>query len=135
MNLILFTLAFAIAVVLVWKLWKPFVMPPKRDLAPNEARILFIYTNWCGHSKKAMPEWEALESQLDKIADFGATRVTPVSIDAEADRATATLYEVEGYPTVLLETHEGIFPYTKRVTASGVREFLRSKLGEERTSL
>lgn len=134
MNTFLIALALVIAGVLVWKLWKPFVMPPKRDLAPDQARLLFVYTNWCGHSKKAMPEWEKLESQLSSLT-FGTTRVTPVAVDAEADQATATLYEVVAYPTVLLETREGIYPYPKRVTASGLREFLASKLGEERSSL
>lgn len=134
MNTLLLALAFVIVGILVWKLWKPYASPPKRELPADQARLLFVYTNWCGYSKKAMPEWEKVESQLPSLT-FGTTRVTPVSVDAEADQATATLYEVEAYPTVLLETREGIYPYPKRITASGLREFLASKLGEERSSL
>lgn len=135
MSIILLALAFVAAALLVWKLWKPVVKPPKKEVPPNEARLLFFYTNWCGHSKKAMPEWSALEDKLTKSGHFGKTHVTAVQVDAEADQATATTYEVAAYPTVLLETSDGIYPYDKRVTTSGLWEFLRDKLGQERASL
>jgi thiol-disulfide isomerase/thioredoxin len=134
MNTLLIVLIFAIAGVLVWKLWKPMFVP-KRKIDPEEARLLFFYTNWCGHSKKAMPEWEGLEALLKTTNTFGGIKVIPVAIDAEADQATATLYEIEGYPTVLLETHTGIHRYSQRVTTAGLKEFLRSKLGQEGSSL
>jgi thiol-disulfide isomerase/thioredoxin len=135
MSVWIFVLAFVAAGLLVWKLWKPVVRPPKKEVAPNEARVIFFYTNWCGHSKKAMPEWEKLEAHLKTSNVFGTTKVTPVRVDAEEDVPTATLYDIEAYPTVLLETSEGIIPYGKRVTSSGVLTFLSNKLGQERSSL
>ena len=135
MSIWIYVLAFIAAGLLVWKLWKPAVRPAKKEVPPNEARILFFYTNWCGHSKKAMPEWEAFESELASSNVYGKTKVVPVRVDAEEDVPTATLYDVQAYPTVLLETSEGIIPYEKRVTASGLQAFLRNKLGQERSSL
>ena len=135
MNRILIVLAFVVAGLLVWKLWKPIVKPAKKEVPPNQATLYFFYTNWCGHSKKAMPEWEKLEAKLKTTTMFDKTHVTPVRVDAEADQATATTYEVDAYPTVLLETRDGIFPYEKRVTSAGLFEFLRSKLGQEQTGL
>lgn len=135
MSIWLFVLAFVAAGLLVWKLWKPIVRPPKKEVAPNEARLYFFYTNWCGHSKKAMPEWEKLEEKLAKSSMFGDTKVTAVRVDAEEDVPTATLYDVRAYPTVLLETSEGIVPYEKRVTESGLWSFLRNKLGQEGSGL
>lgn len=135
MNKILIVLAFVIAGLLIWKLWKPIVKPAKKEVPPNQATLYFFYTNWCGHSKKAMPEWEKLEAKLKSTNMFDKTHVTPVRVDAEADQATATTYEVDAYPTVLLETRDGIFPYDKRVTSEGLFQFLRSKLGQEQASL
>lgn len=135
MNILIIALAFVAAGLLVWKLWKPLVKPPKKAVPPNEARIYFFYTNWCGFSKKAMPEWEGVEAALASKGYYGKTHVTPVSVDAEADKETADLYEIEAYPTVVLETRDGIIPYTKRVTTKGVLEFLRNNLGEEGSSL
>jgi thioredoxin-like negative regulator of GroEL len=134
MSLLLLTLILVAAGLLVWKLWKPLVRPPKKEVAPNEAHIYFFYTNWCGHSKKAMPEWEKFEKAI-KGKTFGKTKVVPVRVDAEEDVPTATLYDVQAYPTVLLETGEGIAPYERRVTESGLVQFLRNKLGEERSGL
>ena len=135
MRTLLLALAFVAAGLLLWKLWKPIVKPAKKVVPPNEARLYFFYTNWCGHCKKAMPEWEKLEAKLTKTGYFGKTHVTPTRVDAEADQATATTYEVAAYPTVLLETRDGIYPYDKRVTSSGLFEFLRSKLGQEGSGL
>lgn len=134
-NSLLVVLAFVVAGILVWKLWKPFVKPAKKVVPPNEATLYFFYTNWCGHSKKAMPEWEKLEAKLKSTDMFDKTHVTPVRVDAEADQDTATMYDVDAYPTVLLETSDGIYHYEKRVTSEGVFQFLRSKLGQEQASL
>jgi thiol-disulfide isomerase/thioredoxin len=134
MNLtpLILALAFVAAGLLVWKLWKPLVAPPKKEVPPNEARLYFFYTNWCGHSKKAMPEWTKLEKSSGY---FGKTHVSFVGVDAEADQETATLYEVNAYPTVLLETPDGIVPYTKQVTAKGLKDFLMGQFGKEQTGL
>ena len=61
MNQWILALALAIVAFLVYKLWKPMLKAPKAKLQPNEARIYFFYTDWCGFSQKAMPEWEKLE--------------------------------------------------------------------------
>lgn len=135
MNILIIALAFVAAGLLVWKLWKPAIKPPKKVVPPNEATLYFFYTDWCGFSQKAMPEWEGLEAALQSKGYYGTTRVTPVSVDADKDVETSTTYDVEAYPTVLLETRDGIIPYTKRVTTKGLLDFLRSSLGEERASL
>ena len=134
MNLtpLILVLAFVAAGLLVWKLWKPTVSPPKKEVPPNEARLYFFYTNWCGWSKKAMPEWEKLEKSSGY---FGKTHVSFVRVDAEADQATATLYGIDAYPTVLLETRDGIIPYNKQVTTKGLKDFLTAQLGKEQTGL
>jgi thiol-disulfide isomerase/thioredoxin len=128
-------LAFVALVILVWKLWKPVVRPPKQDVPPNEARILFFYTDWCGFSQKAMPEWEKLEKALAGDGYFGKTHVTAVKVDAEKDQKTASLYGINAYPTVVLETSTESIDFEKRVTAENLLTFLRRNLGQERESL
>jgi hypothetical protein len=135
MNTAVLVLAFTILVVLMYRLWKPAPEAPKRDVRENEATLYFFYTNWCGWSKKAMPEWQKLEATLSKTPYFGTTKVTAERIDADDDVKRATLYEVQGYPTVLLETRQGLYRFTKRPTEAGLVSFLRDTLGEPRTSL
>jgi thiol-disulfide isomerase/thioredoxin len=111
------------------------VAPPKREVKPNEARLYFFFTNWCGFSKKAMPEWEKLETKLRETNTFGKTHVTPVRVDCEQDTATCDLYGVQGYPTIKLETREGISEFKQAVKYDKLLQFLRQTLGKEISGL
>lgn len=135
MSRLVLLLAFVAIALLVWKIWKPVMKPPKREVPVNEARLYFFYTDWCGFSQKAQPEWAKVEAALSKGGYFGTTHVTPVKVDAETDQKTASLYEVHAYPTVLLETKSGIVDFDRRVTAENVLTFLRTRLGQERERL
>ena len=127
MNTLLVVLAFVVLGILVYKFWKPILQPPKREVKPNEANVYFFYTNWCGFSQKAMPEWEKLKDDLY----FGKTHVKPVQVDCEKDQKMCSLYEIEGYPTVILETKDGLYTLDKRVTHANIMTFLRETLGQE----
>ena len=135
MNALLLVLALAILVVLVYRVWEPFVNTPKQEVPVGQANLYFFYTDWCGFSQKAMPEWEKLEEALQKTPIFGSTKVTAVRVDAENDRKTATLYDVQGYPAIKLETSSILRDYEGRRTASALLQFLRETLGKERASL
>jgi thiol-disulfide isomerase/thioredoxin len=135
MNTLLVVLTLVLLGLLVYRFWKPFVQPPKREVKPNEANLYFFYTNWCGFSQKAMPEWTKLEEKLKASSYFGKTHVNAVAVDCEADRAMCTLYDIQGYPTVILETKTGLKDFTQRVTYSNLLAFLRDSLGEERENL
>jgi len=131
MNTLITILAFAVLAVLVYKLWKPMLPKPKKQVMKQEANLYFFYTNWCGHSQKAMPEWEQLENVIYDANTFGDVKVKPIRVDCEEDRETAELYEVDAYPTIKLETSQGIYEYNKRPTKDGLLRFLRQSLGPE----
>jgi thiol-disulfide isomerase/thioredoxin len=135
MNTILVVLSFVVLGILVYKFWKPTIQPPKRVVKPNEANLYFFYTNWCGFSQKAMPEWTKLEEKLSTESYFGTTHVKTTAVDCETDRAMCTLYGVTGYPTVMLETKSGLVDFTQRPTTSALLTFLRQSLGQERKDL
>jgi thiol-disulfide isomerase/thioredoxin len=135
MTPLVLMLSLAIVVLLAYRFWEPFTVSPKRDVPVGTATLYFFYTNWCGHSKKAMPEWEALEAKLKESPVFGTTKVKAVRVDAETDRALATLYEVEGYPTIKLETSSLLTDYSGKRTAGDILAFLRDTLGQERKRL
>lgn len=135
MNNLILVLALAVLVLLAYRLWEPFVNMPKREIPVGKARIYFFYTDWCGFSQKAMPEWEKLEKALKETPIFGNTEVKAVRVDAEEDRATSMLYEVHGFPTIKLETSSILRDYEGKRTADALLQFLRETLGKERKSL
>jgi thiol-disulfide isomerase/thioredoxin len=114
---------------LVYRFW--WTSEPKQVVAPNTAKLYFFYTTWCGHSKKAMPEWDKVKAALGSKSTFGTTVVEAVAVDAEKDPKLASLYEVNGYPTIKLETSSRVIDFDRHVTADNVLDFLRKTLGEE----
>jgi hypothetical protein len=77
---------------------------------------------------KAMPEWEKLESGPKQ---FGDTEISFIRVNAEKDRTTADLYEIDAYPTIKLETSTSLYTYTGRPTTEGLTEYLRQTFGKE----
>jgi thiol-disulfide isomerase/thioredoxin len=123
MKLLITVLALTIVGVLVWKLWTPAVDPPKKQVPAGKSNLYFFYTEWCGFSQKAMPDWKALEQALQ------GSSVTPTRVNCETERATCSLYGIEGYPTVVFESSAGTQTYSGRITKSNVLQFLRGKEG------
>ena len=128
MRTLITVLALAILAYLVWRLWKPVVNQPKREVPKDKANLYFFHTDWCGHCQKAMPEWEKLEAGP---STFGNTTVSFVRVNAEKDRTTADLYQVDAYPTVKLETSTSLYDYNRAPTAAALTQFLRETFGAE----
>jgi len=135
MNNLILLLAMAIIVLLVYRLWEPFVNTPKQEVPVGKANLYFFYTDWCGFSQKAMPEWEKLEDVLKQTPYFGSTKVEAVRVNAEEDKAKSLLYEVHGYPTIKLETSSILRDYEGKRTVSDLLNFLRETLGKESSRL
>jgi hypothetical protein len=135
MNTLILFLALAILVILVYRFWEPFVDTPKQQIPVGSANLYFFYTDWCGFSQKAMPEWEKLEQRLKETPMFGNTKVKPIRVDADKDKKTALLYEVDAYPMIKLETSSILREFDGPRTADGLVKFLRETLGKEGKSL
>jgi thiol-disulfide isomerase/thioredoxin len=129
MMLLVLLLSLAILVLVAYRFWEPFVVTPKREVPVGSANLYFFYTDWCGFSKKAMPEWEALEAKLQESPIFGTTRVKAVRVNGDSDRALTSLYQVEGFPTIKLETSSSLTDYSGKRTAGDILAFLRETLG------
>lgn len=115
--------------VIAYVYWKPWMRPAVKEMLEGNATLYFFYTDWCGHSKKAKPEWEALMAELP--ATYGSTKVVGKAVNCEEDVTTCTAYGVEGYPTIKLETSGGISDFKQRVTKSSLDGFLTGELGEK----
>ena len=113
--------------VLAYVYWKPTLRPALRETLEGNATLYFFYTDWCGHSQKAKPEWEGLQLP----ATYGTTKVVGKTVNCEDDVATCTAYGIEGYPTIKLESSDGITDFTQRVTTDNLDKFLVSQFGEK----
>lgn len=123
------TAVILLILVVAYIYWKPWLRPPVKEMMAGNATLYFFYTDWCGHSKKAKPEWDALLATLP--ATYGSTKVVGKAVDCEQDVMTCTAYGIEGYPSVKLETSGGIADFTQRVTTASLNAFLTTNLGEK----
>jgi thiol-disulfide isomerase/thioredoxin len=135
MNTLILALMFAILAVLVYQFWKPYRKDAKQKVPKDTAYLHFFYTEWCGHSQNAQPEWKKIEKTLHETPYFGTTKVVAKKINCEEDKETCDLYEIDGYPTIKLEAMDGIREFGKKVTHENLLSFLRNELGKESKSL
>lgn len=87
--------------------------------------IVICKADWCGHCKKAVPEFNKLLS-ASPITLKDGTKATVKILDADKDKSEISKYNVKGYPTVLVVDGGQTTEYPGERTASGIIEFLNS---------
>lgn len=135
MTTLILVLTLAILAILIAQFWEPFTDTPRQEVPVGSANLYFFYTDWCGFSQKAMPEWEAVEEALRASPVFGTTRVKAVRVNGDTDRKTTALYGVSGFPTIKLETSSLLTDFSGKRTSRDILQFVRETLGKERQSL
>jgi thioredoxin-like negative regulator of GroEL len=120
-------LALILAALIAYRyVWKPWILPPVKETLEGQATLYMFYTDWCGFSKKAQPEWAQMSD-----GTYGTTKVKFVKVDCEKSQSMCSDYGIEGYPTVKLETSEGIQDFGKQVTSANLEAFLKETLGQK----
>lgn len=87
--------------------------------------VVICKADWCGHCKKAAPEFQKLLS-ASPITLKDGTKATVKILDADKDKSEISQYKVKGYPTVLIVDGGQTTEYPGERTASGIMDFLNS---------
>lgn len=87
--------------------------------------VIICKADWCGHCKKAAPEFQKLVA-ASPITLKDGSKVTVKILDADKDKAEMDKYKVKGFPTVLIADGANITEYPGERTASAITEFLNS---------
>jgi len=87
--------------------------------------VVICKAEWCGHCKKAAPEFNKLLSASPITLNDGS-KATVKILDADKDKSEIGQYKVKGYPTVLVVDGGQTTEYPGPRTASGIIEFLNS---------
>ncbi len=89
----------------------------------------FFNVDWCGHCKRAKPEWDKFASLLDKSnqAEFNGKKVELRSVNCEGseeEQALGKEYGVEGFPTFILQKGNQKIDYDGPRTFEDMKEWL-----------
>ena len=87
--------------------------------------VVICKADWCGHCKKAAPEFKKLLSASPITLKDGSKAVVKI-LDADKDKSEISKYKVRGFPTILVVNGGQTTEYPGDRTASGVIDFLNS---------
>lgn len=90
----------------------------------DEPVFRMFFAEWCGHCKKAKPEFSPLVGEQT----IKGKKVKIVMIDAEKEKELAKQFNVSGYPTFILTKDGQNITYDGERTQSGFRSFLEKQL-------
>jgi thiol-disulfide isomerase/thioredoxin len=88
-------------------------------------RFTMFGTDWCPHCTAAKPIFESMGSTTTIAGQEVALRV----VNPEKDKAAATGFEIDGYPTFYLEKDGQKIKYSGPRSVDGFRQFLQQQLG------
>jgi len=91
------------------------------------AKIYYFYTEWCPYCKKARPEWDKFKN-VYKDKTVNGYKIEFIEVDCDKDEATATQFEVEGYPTIKLVKNGTIVQYDAKPKFETLEEFVKTSI-------
>ena len=87
--------------------------------------VVICKADWCGHCKKAAPEFNKL-LEASPITLKDGSKATVKILDADKDKSELSQYKVKGFPTVLIVDGDVTTEYPGKRTANDITEFLNS---------
>jgi thiol-disulfide isomerase/thioredoxin len=87
--------------------------------------LVIIKADWCGHCKRALPEFEKLVASSPMKLKDGSS-VTIRMLDEKANKSEVEPLNVRGFPTILLFKDGTRLEYEGERTYNGVMSFLES---------
>ena len=91
----------------------------------KERMVVICKADWCGHCKKAAPEFQKLVG-ASPITLKDGSKVTIKILDADKDKSEIAKYKPRGFPTILIVDGGNTTEYPGDRTYSGVMDFLNS---------
>lgn len=96
----------------------------KRESFKGQPVFRMYYTKWCSWSKKALPEFRALGNQV--ITNSGQI-IKIQLVDCQLNESLCNKAKIDGYPTLQLESSNGIIPYNGSRETDKILEFLKKQ--------
>lgn len=90
----------------------------------SDATFTMFGVDWCPHCVSAKPLFESIGS----TTTIGGKTVSLRVVNPEKDRASASGYEIDGYPTFYFEKDEQRQKYQGPRTKDGFLQFLQQQM-------
>jgi len=93
------------------------------DSEDNVIEVINVYANWCGWSKKLLPEWNKVEKHFR-----GNNNISIRKVEENEDPELIQKLQIQGFPSIFkLENGEiSEFPHDERRTAENIIRWISS---------
>ena len=92
-----------------------------KNIQVNKISVYNFNTTWCGHSKNFQPVWDKFVESINSSDNI-------LTIDAKCDTnindKLVKKYDVEGFPTVIIDNGKTFIKYTGERSVNGLRKAL-----------
>ena len=85
--------------------------------------LYFVYATWCPHCKTVLPAMQSLGDSIDIDGKSVDVRIVE---SEEKDKIKALGHPVEGYPTFLLKTSNGMKEYSGERSVDAISAWVKS---------
>ena len=106
---------------------KEFTSGGDEGAGSGTADLYFFYTEWCPHSKRAIPIWAKLKEEVGD-GKIKGVKINFLDIDADKNTEMADKFKVEGYPTIKLVSGNQIIEYDAKPDKDTLLQFLNTSL-------
>lgn len=89
-------------------------------------RVVIAKADWCGHCRKAAPEFEKMRQASPLRLPDGRQAEVKI-LDADQDKADIAKLGVKGFPTIMIQKGEEKIEYPGERTYDGVVNFLQQQ--------
>ncbi len=93
----------------------------------EEAEIMFFFTQWCPHCKKATPHWDKFKEQYD--GQFvNNHKILCKEYDCDKNEKMCDKYKIDGYPTIKMLKNDQIIDFDAKPTIENLTKFVETAL-------
>ena len=92
----------------------------------GDMKLIIAKADWCGHCRKAAPEFARLKEGSPLSLGNGKTVIVE-ELDADKDKAAISELGVKGFPTLMVEKGGDKIEYPGERTYDAVVEFLKQQ--------
>ena len=97
----------------------------------NNAEVIFFFADWCPHCTKAKPIVSDLKSKYNgrtinnKKVEF---KDVDCSVETQDMKRDMEKYDVESFPTIIIQVGDKVTKFEDKVEASSLSEFIQNTI-------
>jgi len=119
------TLHIILLILLLLLVLLRFNTPSYEGFQDSSKSVVVCKADWCGHCKKAAPEFDKLMAAAPLTLKDGS-KVTVKVLDADQNKEEVSKLKIKGYPTILIMDGANTTEYPGPRTYDGVFGFLNN---------